>query len=213
MADATVRKLTLRYMRPADIPEVTFIDRASFNPPWPARSYQFEVGESRISYMVVLEREEDQPVNGLKRILYSLSGHMDPNEQRKLIVGYGGLWKMADESHISTIASHPDYRGLKYGEIVLVGMMRRAIALEASYIVLEVRVSNAVAQNLYAKYGFETIRTKKHYYHYDKEDAYEMHLQLTPQRLTQFEAQYQALCGRIPFVDHFSHTPHPRIGK
>lgn len=213
MSQPAPLKLTMRYMRTADIPEVSFIDRASFNPPWPARSYQFEVNESKISHMVVLEREDAQPVNGIKRILYNLRGRTDPSEQRKAIVGYGGLWKMADESHISTIASHPDYRGNKYGEIVLVGMMRRAIALEASYIVLEVRVSNTVAQNLYLKYGFQTIKTKKNYYHYDKEDAYEMHLQLPPERIQYFEAQYQALRQRITFEDDFSRTPHPRIGK
>ena len=80
------------------------------------------------------------------------------------ILGYGGLWKIEGEAHISTIAIHPANRGLGYGEILLAGMFGKALQLNAEFIVLEVRVSNSVAQALYKKYGFNRVARKKNYY-------------------------------------------------
>lgn len=204
--------LRLRYMERRDIPAVVDIDKASFNPPWPARSYHYEVGESNVSYMLVLEKTVQEEVTGIKRLLSSLRGDETPTEETHVIVGYGGLWKIADEAHVSTIASHPEFRGNSYGEILLAGMIRRSIALEAEYIVLEVRVSNAVAQALYHKYNFEIVGTKKNYYRHDNEDAYAMRLDLTPMCIAHFHTQYDALQTRAPFNDEYSHVAHPRRG-
>lgn len=204
--------LTLRYMQVSDLSEVVDIDNASFKPPWPERSYRFEINESQISYMVVLEKREERQIIGLRRLLNALRGQEQDTEWTPLIAAYGGLWKIADEAHISTIASHPDYRGLGYGEIVLLGMIRKAIELGAQYVVLEVRVSNSVAQNLYHKYGFTIAGTKPGYYHYDGEDAYDMRLDLTPAVITEFELRYQKLRHEFAFRDLYSQSPHPRNG-
>lgn len=212
MAEAT-SSLTLRYMRPVDIPDVVTIDRASFNPPWPQSSYRFEIHESKISYMVTLEKGDDQPTQGIRRIWHSFLGQAGAPDTQKVIVGYGGLWNIADEAHISTIATHPDHRGQKYGEILLVGMIRRAVHLNAGYVVLEVRVSNHVAQALYRKYGFEVVGVKPEYYHHNREDAYDMRLTLTQENLARVEEQYHTLRQRIPFEDHYSATAHPRLGR
>lgn len=203
--------LILRYMTNPDIQQVVVIDAASFNPPWSERSYKFEINESHVSHMCVLERQDQRPVQGLRRLLHGLLGQEAAYDERKLIVGYGGLWKIADEAHISTIASHPDYRGNKYGEIVLVGMMHRAIHLEAGYIILEVRVSNHIAQNLYHKYGFTTVNLKKEYYHHDREDAYEMRFDITPNTVSRFQEQVQALLAHVSYRDRYATMPHPRL--
>jgi ribosomal-protein-alanine N-acetyltransferase len=196
-------------MRQADIPAVVAIDKASFDPPWPPRSYRHEVNESNVSYMAVLERLTEQPVTGFKKLIQSLRGDGD-TEQTRMITGYGGLWKIGEEAHVSTIASHPEFRGRSYGEMLLSGMIRRAIALDAEYVVLEVRVSNHVAQALYHKYNFEIVGTKKEYYRHDREDAYEMRLDLTPEAIAHFNTQYDALQSRRAFDDLYSHTPAPR---
>ncbi|MCC6803397.1 MAG: GNAT family N-acetyltransferase, partial [Anaerolineae bacterium] len=140
--------LILRYMRLSDVPQVTVIDQASFDLAWSARSYQFEISESNYSYMVVLEQVmraagDDKPRIGWRRLVPSLNGGGDHDY---LIGGYGGLWNIMDEAHVSTIATHPDYRRRGWGEILLAGMIRRGIRLNAGYVVLEVRVSNYVAQ-------------------------------------------------------------------
>jgi ribosomal-protein-alanine N-acetyltransferase len=208
----TETDLTLRYMCVADLPEVIEIDDASFKPSWPERSYRFEINESQVSYMVVLEKCENRPVTGFKRFLNNLRRQVDATEAQPVIVGYAGLWKIADEAHISTIASHPEYRGRKYGEILLAGMIGRAIGLDASYIVLEVRVSNEVAQALYHKYDFEIHGVKAEYYHHDREDAYDMRLELSEENIRAFRQRYEKLLRQIPFCDKYSDVPHPRLG-
>lgn len=201
--------LTLRYMQLPDIPQVVYIDGHSFDPPWSERSYAYEVSESNYSHMVVLEREEaTRPINGWRRIVQNLSGAREPE---KRILGYGGLWHIMDEAHISTIATHPDYRRRGLGEVLLAGMIQRALTLKASYLVLEVRVSNTGAQNLYTKYDFKTVGVKRRYYHNNGEDAYEMHLYFDPPGFrAAFELRYAALVAEHGIIDQYSAQTPPR---
>ncbi len=200
--------LTLRYMRLGDIPEVAVIDQHSFDPAWTARSYQFEIGESTYSFMVVLEYEDAKIAPGWRRLVPGLNGsHTDDRR----IVGYGGLWNIMDEAHVSTIATHPEYRGRGWGEIVLAGMIGRALQLQAEYMVLEVRVSNVVAQSLYLKYGFKTIGTKPKYYHNNNEDAFDMRLNLDHRYYrAHFEERYAKLIEQHGLIDQYSMVDPPR---
>ena len=205
--------LTVRYMDMADIPQVMVIDDVSFNPPWPERSYHFELKQSQVSHMLVVETFEKQAIRGWRRWLNQLLRRNNTLETKSIILAYGGLWQVVEEAHISTIATHPDYRGQKFGEIVLACMVKRAIMLKAEYIVLEVRVSNTVAQRLYKKYGFEIHGIKKNYYHHDKEDAYDMRLMLTEDTIPRVNQLYDTLFSNLSFRDSYSNTPHPRLGK
>ena len=126
------------------------------------------------------------------------------------IVGYGGLWKIEGEAHVSTIATHPDWRGHGFGEILLAGMFGKALRLNAEFIVLEVRVSNAVAQSLYRKYGFCRFGRKKNYYRNDKEDAWDMRVALTQEARPRFEQLYDKLRLQHGFQDNYSFVSHPR---
>jgi ribosomal-protein-alanine N-acetyltransferase len=202
--------LTLRYMRLADVPEVAAIDRVSFDPPWSPRSYEYEITESTYSHMVVLERQAgERPSSNWRKLINNFGIIPDPGA---VVVGYGGVWNIVDEAHISTIAVHPMYRGHGYGEIVLAGMIRRALTLKAGYIVLEVRVSNVVAQNLYRKYGFEVIGTKPNYYHSNNEDAYDMRLQLHDLAAyrARFEPRFHDLQVKRDFIDLYTDVRHPQ---
>src|SRR5688572_33373842 len=99
-------------MRTDDIPQVVEIDRLSFALPWSARSYVFEVTDNTSSHMAVLERLDEQPKSGgIIGALRRLSG-LQPNTT---VIGYGGFWFIEGEAHISTIATHPDYRGKGWG--------------------------------------------------------------------------------------------------
>ena len=201
-------KLTMRYMSLPDIPEVTAIDQVSFDPAWSARSYVYEVSESNYSHMVVLEQSADEkPTPGWRRLVPPFSSNGSDAESQ--IVGYGGLWHIVDESHISTIATHPQYRGRGWGEILLAGMIQRSITLKASYIVLEVRVSNVVAQRLYEKYAFETLAVKPKYYHNNGEDAYDMRLNLEDNStyVARFERRYRELLAQHGVEDLYSSVP------
>jgi ribosomal-protein-alanine N-acetyltransferase len=87
------------------------------------------------------------------------------------VVAYGGIWVILEDSHITTIAVHPEYRGRKHGEIMLLHLLDEAVERNASWMTLEVRESNAVAQALYRKYGFTTVSTRKGYYSDNNENA------------------------------------------
>lgn len=199
-------KLLLRYMTLPDVSQVATIDRLAFDLPWSERSYAYEVTESTYSYMVVLEAVTEQNPQGWRRWLPSVNGRASGQH----IVGYGGLWNIMSEAHISTIATHPDYRGRGWGEILLAGMVRRSLVLKAGYVALEVRVSNARAQNLYRKYEFETSSIKPKYYRNNNEDAYDMRLALTAGAISRFYERYAVLQARHGFADTYSDHEPPR---
>lgn len=204
--------LTLRYMHPDDVTAVVEIDAQSFPDPWPLRSYMFEINESRISHMcslILSDAEIPAPEPGL---IDRLLRRQPTPTQGDMLAAYGGLWCIAEEAHISTIATHPRLRGRGYGEIALAGMLMRAVALHAEYVVLEVRVSNRIAQNLYQKYGFVMVDVTRKYYR-DGEDAFLMRVELThAPNVELIQTRYAQLQARVPFVDDYSHVSHPRLG-
>ena len=57
------------------------------------------------------------------------------------------------------------------GELLLIAAIEQALEHKADHLTLEVRVSNHVAQNLYAKYGFTRRGLRKGYYADNREDA------------------------------------------
>lgn len=194
----------LRYMRLDDIPQVVEIDKLAFALPWSARSYVFEITDNPSSHMVVLERTDEQPKpGGIIGALRRLGGFQSSNT----VIGYGGFWYIEGEAHISTIATHPDYRGKGLGEILLTGMLARAVHLNAEYAVLEVRVSNTPAITLYRKYGFEVVGKRKNYYRDNNEDAYLMHLAPIDKAYTaRLMEHIKQLQERVSYTDLFTQS-------
>lgn len=87
------------------------------------------------------------------------------------VVGYAGAWYIIDEAHITTIAVKPEYRNIYIGEALLVKIIEDCYKNSIKYLTLEVRVSNTPAINLYTKYGFVSLGTRKGYYQDNNEDA------------------------------------------
>jgi [ribosomal protein S18]-alanine N-acetyltransferase len=199
--------LTLRYMRTDDLSQVSIIDRLAFDVPWSIRSYQYEITDSQNSFMEILELTREKPKTFWQRWIPALNGTI---QLERRVAGYGGLWQIGGEAHISTIAVHPSLRGRGWGEILLAGMVRRSIMLEADEVVLEVRVSNQRAQNLYLKYEFQTTLIKEGYYRNNNEDAYEMHLNIRSAPIrSRFARRYDALLLRHNFRDFYSANDPP----
>jgi ribosomal-protein-alanine N-acetyltransferase len=194
---------TLRYMRLDDIAPVTEIDKLSFPTPWAPRSYAFEVAENKAGHMILLEETPSATSGkGLLHIIQRLSGQPTP----ATIAGYGGFWLIDGELHVSTIAVHPDYRGRGLGEVLLAGMLSRGMALKADYSVLEVRVSNQRALNLYYKYEYKIVSQRKNYYRDNNEDAYLMQLDALDEAYkSRFAERINRLCERVPYSDLLGH--------
>ena len=145
----------IRRMREADLPAVRAIEALSFSNPWSENTFRGEIQNTSVSFpLVALRRPGDE------------------------VVGYIVYWQIRDDVQINNVAVHPDCRGLGIGE----AMMRYAIARTreagASFMTLEVRQSNAPAQTLYKKLGFEIMGVRKAYYTKPDEDAYVMALVL-----------------------------------
>ena len=139
-------KLTIAAMRLEDLAEVQRIEQASFSTPWPENAYRSELTANRLaSYLVA-----------------RIDGR---------IVGYGGMWLMVDEAHITTFAIHPGWRRQGIGERLLLAFLDLARDRHAREATLEVRLSNLAARRLYEKYGFRPVGLRPRYYSDNNEDA------------------------------------------
>ena len=138
--------LRVEPMQIGDLDAVQEIERRSFRTPWPAHAYRTELETNRLATYVVA-RIDDR------------------------VVGYGGMWVMVDEAHITTFALDPDFRRRRIGERVLLSLLDHAQARHAHEATLEVRLSNLPARRLYEKYGFRPVGLRPRYYSDDNEDA------------------------------------------
>ena len=87
------------------------------------------------------------------------------------VVGWGGIWCVADEAEIASVCVDPAYRRLGGGTKLLQTLLRQARLSGAQNVYLEVRASNQAAQELYRGAGFECIGVRKRYYTNPSEDA------------------------------------------
>ena len=87
------------------------------------------------------------------------------------LVGYAGTWHIIDEGHITTIAVKKSYHRQHIGEAIIIKILEDCYSAGIKYLTLEVRVSNTPAINLYTKYGFSSLGTRKGYYQDNNEDA------------------------------------------
>ena len=94
-------------------------------------------------------------------------------EQGKLI-GYGGMWIILDEAHITNVCVLPEKRRQGYATKLMDELAGIASGLGADNMTLEVRVSNEEALKLYEKCGFHIQGVRKKYYSNNGEDAYIM---------------------------------------
>jgi ribosomal-protein-alanine N-acetyltransferase len=133
-------------MTASDIAAVMRIERACFSTVWPSDAFYNELSTNKLAHYFV-GRVEDR------------------------IVAYGGVWVILEDSHVTTLAVDPEYRGRRFGEVLMLRLIDEAIERGAAWMTLEVRESNAIAQRLYRKYGFTTVTMRSGYYSDDNESA------------------------------------------
>jgi ribosomal-protein-alanine N-acetyltransferase len=169
-------------MQLKDVPEVIDVERDSFSMTWPANSYRRELEQNRMARYVVLRyapgpseapfarRVRDSRPFPLS--LLPLGGerpHADGDDPP--IVGYGGVWLMMDEAHVTSIAVRPEFRGRRLGQLLMLVLFDIALQKASRWMTLEVRVSNVTAQALYKKLGFREAGIRQRYYTDNNEDA------------------------------------------
>jgi len=133
-------------MQEADVPEVQAIERDVFLTPWPRNAYYRELASNHAARYLVLRRGRE-------------------------IVGYGGLWRVGEEAHVTTIGVRREDQRQGLGRVLFAALLTRAYQLGARWVTLEVRATNDVAIHLYERFGFKVMGRRRGYYTDDGEDA------------------------------------------
>lgn len=200
-----------------DIAEVSRVERQCFTNPWPQSAYRREIRNSANNYYVVLWHRQDHENGSARRgdgrsplSLLPFVRRSDPAPS-DTIVGFAGMWVLYDEAHVTTIGVSPQHRGHGLGEFLLIDLFEKAVARNAEWVTLEVRVSNDSAQALYRKYGFTQQGVRKRYYSDNGEDAYIMwspslrHAEYRERFESLKAALYTRLDGQLLAVEQHQH--------
>ncbi|BBI31830.1 ribosomal protein S18-alanine N-acetyltransferase [Cohnella abietis] len=151
-----------RLMNLNDISTIVEIEQESFTAPWSEEAFHNELTNNLFAKYMIMELEGT-------------------------ILGYGGMWLIIDEAHITNIALREQYRGVGNGKKLLQEMMKTAYFLGARRMTLEVRVTNERAQALYRKLGFYPSGVRPAYYSDNLEDALIMWADLVPDDFDELE--------------------------
>ena len=140
-----ISPLSLRSMTPSDVPEVARIETTAFSTPWSEETFNSLLKRSGVELWVAEWGDE--------------------------FAAYAILWKMLDEGELANIAVRGDLRGRGIGSGLLSRMLEVAEDSGVRSLYLEVRESNGLAREMYARRGFHEIGVRKGYYEGPREDA------------------------------------------
>jgi ribosomal-protein-alanine N-acetyltransferase len=150
---ASIPGVLIREMALKDADAVYELERQTFASPWSRQSIEYELANNPSVCAFVAE-------------------------QNGRLVGYVIGWVFLDEGHIGTLAVAPAVRRNKIGSALLSAALAEMTSRQVTTVYLEVRRSNAAAQKLYFKHGFEVTGVRKNYYSKEKEDALVLSLHL-----------------------------------
>ncbi len=147
-----MKKIEIKLLTPAEVSSIVALDRICLGGFWTEEAYLREI-ESDKSTLIILRLWEFE---------------FDNQPQ---IIGMACLWSIVDEAHITLLGIHPNFRRQGLGELLLFSLLEDAIARKLEWATLEVNVNNLAAINLYKKYNFQAVGTRKGYYQPAGEDA------------------------------------------
>ena len=140
----------IRRMRSADLPRVMLIELSTFTMPWSEATFRGLL-RRRDSDLLVADHKGD-------------------------LVGYAVFWAVLDQGELGNLAVDDEHRGEGIGSKLIQAVLERAHERGVHEIFLEVRKSNARAQDLYRAFGFSEVGRRKNYYLEPLEDALVMKL-------------------------------------
>ena len=143
---------TLRFepIQETHVGPILEIEKTTNNAPWSERSFRNELDHKHGIFLVAM-----------------LQGK---------VIGYGGVWLVIDEAHVTTIAIEAEHRRQGIGQRLMVELLSKAKEAGMVCSTLEVRAGNDAAISLYKKLGYNIAATRKRYYPDNNEDAVVMWL-------------------------------------
>lgn len=142
-----------RFLEVNDIAAIMEIEHRLFSLPWKSADYHYEITQNKYATCLAM-----------------IYNHK--------IIGYGSIWCVYEQAQITTIGIDKEFQGKGYGIMLCQALIDQAVQQRCNDILLEVRVSNVIAQNMYSNLGFTIISTRKGYYSDNQEDAYVMRKEL-----------------------------------
>ncbi len=130
------------------IDDIAEVEKECFLTPWPKSSFEKDICKNKFSVYVVAV-----------------------DDKTGKVVGYGGMWRVVNEGHITNIAVSEKYRRQGIAEKIIENLERICHDNEMIGMTLEVRRGNQKAMSLYRKKGFRISGIRPEYYSDTKEDA------------------------------------------
>ncbi len=140
-----IQGFIIRKMTELDIDEIMKVERDSFTLPWSKESYLNELKNLLATYL-----------------LCDCEGE---------VAGYGGIWVVLDEAHITNVAVARQFRRCGMGRVLMQNLEKHAREKNALRILLEVRPSNEAALKMYQGLGYVATGLRQAYYSDNGEDA------------------------------------------
>ncbi len=136
------------------------IEKECFSEPWSKASLEKDIKTNKFAiYIVAVDNE----TNG--------------------IIGYGGMWHIVNEGHITNIAVSPKYRRQGIGEKIIEKLIQVCEKKQMIGMTLEVKRGNQSAISLYRKKGFKISGIRPEYYSDTREDAIIMWKYFIPEEM------------------------------
>ena len=129
----------------SDVREVVRIEQSAFSTPWSEATFRSLFDRSGVELWVAEWEDE--------------------------LAAYAILWRVLDEGELANIAVRKDLRGRNIGSDLLSRILEVAEDSGIRSLYLEVRESNGLAREMYARRGFQEIGVRKGYYEGPPEDA------------------------------------------
>lgn len=143
--DPDREQVTVRPMRPRDVPQIVRIEAEVSASPWPRHMLLAELGRPGTVDLAAVEGAD--------------------------VVGYVLASRYADVWHVLNVATRPDRRRRGIARRMLIELFARAGQSAHLGFTLEVRVSNTGAIRLYEQLGFLSHGVRTGYYSDNGEDA------------------------------------------
>lgn len=125
---------------------VAALQHQSFTNPWTVESMQWELRETDVARLYLLEDEG-------------------------ALLAYCACWVIFDELHINSLAVAPEVRRQGHARCLLQAVFADVAAGGVTGATLEVRRSNVAAVALYESLGFRVEGVRIEYYQHPREDA------------------------------------------
>lgn len=137
-----MKPLSLQLLQPSDLDAIVELDRLCFGGLWSPEGYL---------------RELDSPNS-------ELLGLVDAAHPETPLLGFGCLWAILDEAHITLLAVRPQCQRQGLGRLLVCGLLAAARRRELARATLEVNANNTAARSLYAQFGFREAGRRRDYY-------------------------------------------------